>query len=136
MNTHCAVQLELGPPPLYPQAGAEGVKLAQVRRQPAPARKSDGVILQRGDQGLAHRSAHYPGRTALALSAGGSDGVDPTSSVPSCTASNGGLIGSVLHLLGPALAVPNHTTLCRRAETLEVPRSSAVQGGQSHPPAG
>jgi len=33
-----------------------------------------------------------------------------------------GLIGSVIDLLGLALAVPDHTTLCRRAETLEVPR--------------
>src|SRR3954468_24610007 len=33
-----------------------------------------------------------------------------------------GLIGSVSGLLGLDLAVPDHTTLCRRAETLEVPR--------------
>ncbi|WP_201863430.1 IS5 family transposase [Microvirga soli] len=33
-----------------------------------------------------------------------------------------GLIGSVLQLLGPDLAVPDHSTLSRRAETLEVPR--------------
>src|SRR5215217_5975282 len=33
-----------------------------------------------------------------------------------------GLIGSVIGLLGLDLAVPDHTTLCRRAETLEVPR--------------
>src|SRR4029434_10634236 len=33
-----------------------------------------------------------------------------------------GLIGSIIHLLGLALAIPDHTTLCRRAETLEVPR--------------
>ncbi len=33
-----------------------------------------------------------------------------------------GLIGSVIHLLGLALAVPDHSTLSRRAETLEVPR--------------
>src|SRR3982750_95348 len=33
-----------------------------------------------------------------------------------------GLIGSVIGLLGLALAVPDHTPLCRRAETLEVPR--------------
>ena len=33
-----------------------------------------------------------------------------------------GLIGSVIDLLGLDLAVPDHTTLCRRAETLEVPR--------------
>jgi hypothetical protein len=36
-----------------------------------------------------------------------------------------GLIGSILHLLGLGLAVPDHSTLSRRAETLEVvqPRS-------------
>ena len=33
-----------------------------------------------------------------------------------------GLIGSIIRLLGLALAVPDHTTLSRRAETLEVPR--------------
>src|SRR4051812_32562814 len=33
-----------------------------------------------------------------------------------------GLIGSILHLLGLELAVPDHSTLSRRAETLEVPR--------------
>ena len=33
-----------------------------------------------------------------------------------------GLIGSILHLLGLDLAVPDHSTLSRRAETLEVPR--------------
>ncbi len=34
-----------------------------------------------------------------------------------------GLIGSIIALLGLDLAVPDHTTLSRRAETLEVPRS-------------
>src|SRR4051812_41417889 len=33
-----------------------------------------------------------------------------------------GLIGSVIGLLGLDLAVPDHTTLCRRAATLEGPR--------------
>ena len=33
-----------------------------------------------------------------------------------------GLIGSLLRLLGLDLAVPDHTTLSRRAETLKVPR--------------
>jgi hypothetical protein len=39
-----------------------------------------------------------------------------------------GLIGSILALLGLDLAVPDHSTLSRRAETLEVPRprSSSV----------
>ncbi len=33
-----------------------------------------------------------------------------------------GLIGSIIHLLGLTLAVSDHTTLSRRAETLDVPR--------------
>ncbi len=33
-----------------------------------------------------------------------------------------GLSGSIIHLLGLTLAVPDHTTLSRRAKTLEVPR--------------
>src|SRR4051794_2383093 len=36
-----------------------------------------------------------------------------------------GLIGSVLQLLGLDLSVPDHSTLSRRAETLEVPRPKA-----------
>src|ERR687890_1821769 len=36
-----------------------------------------------------------------------------------------GLIGSILRLLGLDLAVPDHSTLSRRAETLEVPRPRA-----------
>jgi Transposase DDE domain len=41
-----------------------------------------------------------------------------------------GLIGSVITLLGLDLAVPDHTTLCRRAETLEVPRPQARRVGK------
>ena len=33
-----------------------------------------------------------------------------------------GLIGSIIRLLGLDLAVPDHSTLSRRAETLELPR--------------
>jgi hypothetical protein len=39
-----------------------------------------------------------------------------------------GLIGSILQLLGLDLAVPDHSTLSRRAETLEVPRPIAGTG--------
>ena len=39
-----------------------------------------------------------------------------------------GLIGSILKLLGLDLAVPDHSTLSRRAETLEVPRSISRAG--------
>src|SRR4051794_18266708 len=40
-----------------------------------------------------------------------------------------GLIGSILRLLGLDLAVPDHSTLCRRAETLEVARPRPPAGG-------
>ncbi len=36
-----------------------------------------------------------------------------------------GLIASILRLLGLDLAVPDHSTMSRRAETLEVPRPKA-----------
>src|SRR5690348_7376816 len=43
-----------------------------------------------------------------------------------------GLVGSILRLLGLELAVPDHTTLSRRAATLEVPRSRSGSGGPLH----
>jgi Transposase DDE domain len=41
-----------------------------------------------------------------------------------------GLIGSILALLGLDLAVPDHSTMSRRAETLQLPRSAAGSGAQ------
>ncbi len=41
-----------------------------------------------------------------------------------------GLIGSVIGLLGLDLAVPDHSTLSRRAETLEVPRPRPGRDGE------
>src|SRR3954470_16620400 len=51
-----------------------------------------------------------------------------------------GLIGSLIRLLGLDLSVPDHTTLSRRAESLEVPRSRSDSdakpaGGQHGPEA-
>ena len=43
-----------------------------------------------------------------------------------------GLIGSILHLLGLDLAAPDHSTLSRRAETLEVPKPCPSSGGPVH----
>jgi hypothetical protein len=42
-----------------------------------------------------------------------------------------GLIASIIDLLGLDLAVPDHTTLCRRAETLEVPRPRPSREGEA-----
>jgi hypothetical protein len=44
-----------------------------------------------------------------------------------------GLIGSIISLLGLALRVPNHTTLSRRAATLEVPQPQRQSGAQAEP---
>lgn len=41
-----------------------------------------------------------------------------------------GLIGSIIHLLGLALAVLDHSTLSRRAATLEVPRPQPRRDGE------
>ena len=41
-----------------------------------------------------------------------------------------GLIGSVIGLLGLELRVPDHSTLSRRAKTLEVPRSQPCRNGE------
>src|SRR3954471_9619766 len=47
-----------------------------------------------------------------------------------------GLIGSLMRLLGLDLPVPDHTTLCRRAETLEVPRPKPRGDGAGGGPGG
>jgi hypothetical protein len=43
------------------------------------------------------------------------------------------LIGSVIGLLGLDLPIPDHTTLCRRAETLEVPRRQLASNRDGEP---
>src|SRR3954462_12699806 len=44
-----------------------------------------------------------------------------------------GLIGSIIGLLGLTLRVPDHTTLSRRAATLEVPRPQRQPGAHAEP---
>jgi hypothetical protein len=44
-----------------------------------------------------------------------------------------GLIGSVIRLLGLSLAVPDHSTLSRRAETLDVPQPQSNTGSGAEP---
>lgn len=41
-----------------------------------------------------------------------------------------GLIGSIIHLLGLTLAIPDHSTLSRRAKTLAVPRPLPRRDGE------
>ena len=44
-----------------------------------------------------------------------------------------GLIGSIIRLLGLNLAVPDHSTLSRRAETLDMPRPRCTVGIEAEP---
>jgi len=44
-----------------------------------------------------------------------------------------GLIGSIISLLGLTLAVPDHSTLSRRAETLDVPKPRSSSGAETGP---
>jgi len=44
-----------------------------------------------------------------------------------------GLTGSIVELLGLALAVPDHSTLSRRAQALEVPRPRSGSGADGEP---
>jgi Transposase DDE domain len=44
-----------------------------------------------------------------------------------------GLIGSIIGLLSLTLAVPDHSTLSRQAETLDVPRQRSGSGADSEP---
>ena len=44
-----------------------------------------------------------------------------------------GLIGSIIKLLGLTVAVPNYSTLSRRAKTLDVPRVRSSSGAEPEP---
>jgi hypothetical protein len=44
-----------------------------------------------------------------------------------------GLIGSIINLLGLTLAVPDHSTLSRRAGTLDVPQRRSASGADGEP---
>jgi len=63
-----------------------------------------------------------------------SDGAHDTRGVPPAYRQAEGLLGSVIGLLGLGLRVPDHTTLSRRAATLDVPRpGNAGAGADSEP---
>src|SRR4051812_44206544 len=118
-----AIQGQCRSPSPHPQAAAPGDELGRIRRGPTSAGKPDSLVQRGGDRGLARRAPHHAWRPALLLGAGDHHGADAAGGVPPALRQTEGLIGSILRLLGLGLAVPDHTTLSRRAETLEVPRS-------------
>ena len=90
------------------------------------------------------RAAHHPGRAApvsfadltpwdrcaMVLAARPPDGAHPRAVFRLALRQTEGLIGSIIGLLGLALAVPDHSALSRRAKALEVPRPQPRRGGE------
>ena len=98
--------------------------MAGVRRGPASTGLPHGMVHRGSNRSLEGRAPHNPGRptplfalairTALTLRAVFRLALRQTE----------GLIGSILQLLGLDFTVPDHSTLSRRAERLEVPKPS------------
>ncbi len=79
---------------------------------------------------MAGRAADHSGRAALVFGLGDLDGPGAESRVSPGAAPAEGLIGSILQLLGLDLAMPDQSTLSRRAETLEVPLPATRSSGE------
>lgn len=71
---------------------------------------------------MAGGAAHDPGQPALALASGDPDALRLRAVFRLTLRQTEGLVGSVIGLPGFILAVPDHSTLSRRAETLGLPR--------------
>src|SRR3712207_3803044 len=123
-------------------------KLNQDRRHHIPRQKHKVTNWRAYDAGLRQRGSLTVWFTAEAVQAwqaeprttrGGQPWYSPLAILTALTLravfhlpfrQTEGLIGSVIGLLGLDLAVPDHTTLCRRAETLEVPRPPPRSDGE------
>ena len=84
------------------------------------------MVFGGGDCGLEGRTSHDTRRPAVLLGPGDHDGADLAGRFRLALRQTEGLIGSIIGLLGLDLAIPDHSTLSRRAETLQVlprPRS-------------
>ena len=115
------VQSQCRSPAPHSQATASGDELGRVRRQRQRGSLTvwfteEAIMAWRAEprttRGGQPRYSALAIRTALTLRAVFRLALRQTE----------GLIGSILQLLGLDLAVPDHSTLSRRAETLEVPR--------------
>jgi hypothetical protein len=123
-------------------------KLNQDRRHHIPKQKHkvmnwreyDASLRQRGSLTVWFTYEAIEGwRAALRTTPGGQPWYSPLAILTALTLravfrlalrQTEGLIGSVIGLLGLDLAVPDHSTLSRRAETLEVPRPQARRDGE------
>lgn len=76
------------------------------------------------------RAAHHTGRAAPLLGLGDHERTDAARRLP--LRQTEGLIGSILQLLDLDLPVPDHSTLSRRAQSMERPPQLPATGGPVH----
>ena len=83
-----ALQGQCRSPSPHSQAAVPGDELGSVRRQPASAGKSDGLVHRGSNRNLAGRAAHNPGRSSSLFGFGDQNGVDVAGGVPIGAASD------------------------------------------------
>ena len=124
-------------------------KLNQDRRRHIPRQKHrvtnsaayDAALRQRGSLTIWFTDEAIAGwRAAPRTTSGGQPWYSPLAILTALTLravfrlalrQTEGLIGSIIGLLGLELDVPDHSTLSRRAKTLEVPRSQLHRSGEA-----
>src|SRR4051794_21099824 len=134
------------PPPHDPRTSAVPFKANAARRHRIPRQRHrvtnwaeyDAALLQRGSLTVWFTDeAVAAWRAEPRTTRGGQPWYSPLAILTALTLravfrlglrQTEGLVGSILRLLGLDLAVPDHTTLSRRAATLEVPRSRSGSG--------
>src|SRR6202040_405502 len=97
---------------------------AALRQRGSP----DGLVQRRGDRGLAGRATGDTGRSTALFGHSDRNRADRAGRVPPGFAPDGGVDRLRHPLLGLDLAIPNHSTLSRRAETLAVARPPSSAG--------
>jgi hypothetical protein len=96
------------------------------------ARLPDGVGQRGGDRGLEGGAAHHAQWAPELFRPGDHDGAHAARDLPAALRQTEGLLGSVLHLLGLGLSVPDHSTLGRRTRTVKLPALPHVGNGPLH----
>jgi len=81
---------------------------------------------------LTRRTLYDTRRSAALLGPGDQGSPDTPGGVSAGLRQTECLIGSILRLLGLDLAVPDHSTLSRRAEALEIPKPCPGSSGSVH----
>ena len=108
----------------------QGHELGRLRRSAAPARQPDVLVHRGGHRGLEDGAKDHARRATPLLGLAIATALTLRAVFGLALRQTEGLIGSIIALLGLNLAVPDHTTMSRRAETLEVPRPRPHRGGK------